>query len=129
FPRVSLIGAGTRMTHGPELLGSAAMAQLLVNLRSRFDAIIVDSAPLGAGVDAFALGTITRNLVLVVRTGATDRAFAAAKLHVLDRLPIRVLGAVLNGAPRGDSAYRYYSYIPGYSVAGDETAAKALPAG
>lgn len=129
FPRVSLIGAGTRMAQGPELLGSAAMAQLLVNLRGRFDAVIVDSAPLGAGVDAFALGTVTRNLVLVVRTGATDRAFAAAKLHVLDRLPIRVLGAVLNGAPIDDSAYRYYSYIPGYAVAGDETTTRALPTG
>ncbi len=129
FPNVHFIGAGTRMVHGPELLGSPAMAQLLVNVRKRFDAIIVDSAPLGAGVDAYALGTITHNLILVVRTGATDRGFAAAKLHVLDRLPIRVLGAVLNGAPLNDSAYKYYSYIPGYSVAGDESTVKALPVG
>jgi hypothetical protein len=31
--------------------------------------ILVDSAPLAAGVDACALGTTTGNLLLVLRTG------------------------------------------------------------
>ena len=104
------------MARGPELLGSAAMSQLLLKLRSQFGVILVDSAPLGAGVDAFALGTHTRNLVLVVRTGSTDRALAQAKLELLDRLPIRLLGAVMNGTPTDSGIYRYYSYLPGYSV-------------
>jgi tyrosine-protein kinase Etk/Wzc len=116
FADVCLITSGTRMAEGPELLGSHTMSQLLMGLRASFDAIIVDSAPLGAGIDAYALGTLTRDLVVVMRTGSTGRAFAAAKLSVLDRLPIRVLGAVLNGAPPNDFAYRQYSYLPGYEV-------------
>ena len=58
-------------------------------------------------------------LLLVLRPGTTDRALATAKLEMLDRLPIRLLGVVLNGAPVGTEAYRYYSYIPGYDVAVD----------
>jgi capsular exopolysaccharide synthesis family protein len=116
FPNISFIGAGTRMARGPELLGSAAMSRLLLDLRGQFDAVLVDSAPLGAGVDAFALGTHTRNLLLVVRTGSTDRALAQAKLELLDRLPIRLLGAVMNGTPSDSGIYRYYSYLPGYEV-------------
>ena len=116
FPRVSFVPCGTRRFSGPELLGSPAMRALLANLRGRFDAVLVDSPPLDAGVDAYLLGTLTANLLLVLRTGVTDRELAAAKLGVLDRLPVRVLGAVLNDVePRG--AYRYYSYsLEGYEL-------------
>lgn len=35
--------------------------------------------------------------MLVLRVGKTERRMASAKLHLVDRLPVRVLGAVLNG--------------------------------
>jgi|GEM_PF-5025503 len=35
--------------------------------------------------------------MLVLRIGKTDRRMASAKLELVDRLPVRVLGAVLNG--------------------------------
>ena len=118
------IGCGTRLKDAPELLGSPMMSQLMTSLRSSYSVIIVDSPPLGAGVDAYALATWTGNLVLVLRTGATDRQFAEAKLEVLDRLPIRVLGAVLNGV-REWNVYRYYSYyLPGYEHEEDVGAGK-----
>jgi hypothetical protein len=40
---------------------------------------------------------------------------AEAKLRLIDRLPIRVLGAVMNDV-RADGAYRYYSYVYGYAA-------------
>ncbi|MBA2668938.1 MAG: CpsD/CapB family tyrosine-protein kinase, partial [Gemmatimonadetes bacterium] len=125
YPNVSLIPAGTRMKDGPELLGTERMAKLLLEMKTRFRAILVDSPPLGAGVDAFGLGTLTRNLLLVLRTGTTDRALTTAKLGMVDRLPIRLLGAVLNGTPADSTAYRYYSYLPGYTVEPEEEAAAA----
>jgi hypothetical protein len=39
---------------------------------------------------------------------------ADAKLRLLDRLPVRVLGAVLNDI-QAEGVYRYYSYLYGYS--------------
>jgi len=54
--------------------------------------------------------------VLVLRTGLTDREMAANKLEMLDRLPTRILGAVLNDVRAGDGSYRYYSYLPGYNT-------------
>ena len=47
FPQLSFIGCGQRTPNGPELLSSPAMGQLLTSLRSRFDVILVDSAPDG----------------------------------------------------------------------------------
>ena len=113
------IGCGARNHHGPELLTSAPMARLLADLRPSFDVILVDSPPLAAGADAYALGTMTGAMLLVLRTGFSNRGQAEAKLAVLERLPVRLLGAVLNDVRLGGE-YRYYSYyIAGYEV-GDE---------
>lgn len=116
YPLVSFIGSGTRQHTSPELLSSPAMVQLLAAVRPSYSVIIVDSAPLWAGVDPYVLGTATGNLLLVVRTGATERELLKAKLEVLDRLPVRVLGAVLNDVPSGGLYYRYYAYLSGYET-------------
>lgn len=113
---LTLIPCGTRHHHGPELLGSAAMRDLMATLKSRYNVIIVDSPPLGAGIDPFVLGTATGSILLVFRSGETDRAMAEAKLRLLDRLPVRILGAVLNDVRATDGHYKYYRYVYGYTA-------------
>jgi len=100
------------------------LPRMLAGLRPHHDAIIVDSSPLAAGADAFALGTASGSMVLVLRTGVSDRDLAQTKLEVLDHLPIRLLGAVVNDVRPG-GAYGYYSYyLEGYE-AKDEPAGAA----
>jgi tyrosine-protein kinase Etk/Wzc len=111
---LSVIPCGTRRQQGPELLGSAAMSHLMAEMKTRFNVIIVDSPPLGAGIDPFVLGTATGHMLMVFRSGETDRQMAEAKLKLLDRLPVRVLGAVLNDI-QADGVYKYYSYLYGYT--------------
>ena len=122
YPFLSFVGCGTRSHRAPELLGSPAMASLIATLRSDYDVILIDSPPLGAGVDPFILGTATGNVLVVLRTGYSHREMTGAKLEVLDRLPLRILGAVLNDVPRGSGGYyAYYSYhLPGYEATDEE---------
>src|SRR5687768_2739487 len=118
-PGLFLVPSGRRRRNGPELLAGESMLGLVRDLRQQFDAIIVDSAPLGAGIDPFALGVATGAMLIVLRTGETDRKLAQAKLEVLDRMPVRVLGTVLNDI--GESPqFKYYYYLEGYG--GLETA-------
>src|SRR5881628_2933214 len=77
---LDFIASGTRRRDAPELLGSAAMADLVTSLRSTYDVIVLDSAPLGAGVDALALAKLAGNLLMVLRLGRTDRELTEAKL-------------------------------------------------
>jgi len=115
-PCLDFIASGTRRRDAPELLGSAAMADLVTSLRSTYDVIVLDSAPLGAGVDALALAKLAGNLLMVLRLGRTDRELAEAKLEILRRLPLRLLGAVLNDV-RDESEYRAYAYyMDGYGL-------------
>jgi succinoglycan biosynthesis transport protein ExoP len=125
-PSLALVGCGTRVHHAPELLGSPAMGQALARLRSAYGVVVVDTPPLAAGVDPLILATLTGNLVMVLRTGYSDREMATAKLEVVHRLPVRLLGAVLNDVPDG-AAYRYYSYyLPGYEAADEDARGEAV---
>ena len=120
YPFVKLITSGSRRADSPELLSSGAMGDLLARIKADYQVILIDSPPLGAGVDPLVLGTLSGHMLLVMRTGRTERAFAESKLQMLDRLPVRVLGVVLNGFDTG-AAYRYYSYLPGYEARGEES--------
>jgi tyrosine-protein kinase Etk/Wzc len=115
YPALELIPCGTRTSAGPKLLGGPPMVELMAELKPHYDVILVDSPPLGACVDPMILATLTQNLALVLRTGTTDRSLAESKLDLLDRLPVRVLGAILNDVSSSGS-YRYYSYMSGYEA-------------
>jgi capsular exopolysaccharide synthesis family protein len=129
YDRLALVPCGIRHRQAPEMVTTAAMESLLDELRARYDVVICDSPPLGAGTDGYALSTLTGGLLMVLRVGVTDRKLAAAKLMTMDRLPIRPLGAVLNGIePKG--IFQYYHYLEGYtstSAGEDEGAVAALP--
>lgn len=128
--RLSLLPCGTRLQHGPELLGSVRMAELIAQLRNQFEVILIDSPPLGAGIDPFVLGTHSANMLVVLRTGETDRQMAEVKLRVLDRLPVRIVGAVLNHIHAGSGPYKYYAYSYGYAAEDEITEvdeARSLP--
>ena len=93
------------------------MAHFLGMLKQSYDVIIVDSPPLASGGDPLILGTLTGNVAVVIRTGSTEKQMAQAKLDQLSRLPIRVLGAILNDVDPSDSYHYYYaSYLPGYEA-------------
>ena len=126
---LTLIPSGSRRQLGPELLGTARMQELITNLREGYQVIVFDSPPLGAGIDPFVLATLTGHLAVVLRAGETDRQLAEAKLRILDRLPVRLLGAILNDVHIGENAYKYYRYSYGYAASEEEESPVKLPAG
>lgn len=121
---LSVISCGKRTRQAPELLSSATMTELLAQVRQQYDVVIVDSPPLSAGIDPYALGTATGNMIVVLRAGETNMRLAQAKLQTLDRLPVFLLGAVLNGI-QAKGVYEYYSYEYGYAA--DDEDDEVLP--
>lgn len=124
-PNLTLIPCGKRQRRAPELLTGPRLSQLVSQLQREYDVVIIDSPPLGAGSDAYALGIASENMVIVLRAGLTDRKMASAKLRTLETLPVRVLGGVLNGIQM-TGQYEYYSYYLDYA-AKDEEPIKSLP--
>lgn len=118
-PNLTIMPGGARRRRAPELLATPKLPQLIAQLAREYDVIIVDSPPLGAGFDAFALGTATTNMAVVLRAGVTDRKLAKAKLATVEQLPIRVIGTVLNSIKLA-GAYQYYSYYQDYAAQDEE---------
>lgn len=122
---LTLLPSGRPRNRGPEMLLPPSIHHVFAEVVNQFDVILVDSPPLGAGVDPLALAVATGNLLMVLRAGETDRRLAEVKLRQVDRLPVRVVGAVLNEvSPTG--TYRYYGYLDQYALVGDSPA-DALP--
>ena len=118
-PRLALIPCGARDRNPPALLAAPALPDMLSAASRNFDIVLVDSPPLGAGVDPLLLAKATGNLLLVLRTGRSHREVARTKLDALGRIPMRLLGAILNDA-RPSLEYTPYSYsMPGYEAVGE----------
>ena len=118
-PNLTVMPGGARRRRAPELLATPRLNQLINQMAGEYDVVIVDSPPLGAGFDAYALATATGNMALVMRAGITDRKMAAAKMAVVDTLPVRVMGCVLNGI-KMTGVYQYYSYYQDYAAQDEE---------
>ena len=117
---LDFIASGSRFRDSPELLASAAMVDVITRVRNRYQVILVDSPPLGSGVDPYTLGAVTGSVLLVLRSGTTNLEFARTKLGALDYLPIRLLGAIVNDVRPG-GGYRHYSYLSGYHTSDEGT--------
>jgi capsular exopolysaccharide synthesis family protein len=118
YANLSFVSAGARSRHGPELIASARLKAFTDHLARHFDVVIFDTPPLAAGIDGYAISAAAGHVVLVVRMGRTVRRLATAKLSVLERLPVVILGSVLNEVPL-TGEFQYYAYSDGYAIQPD----------
>lgn len=94
-----------------ELLGSAAMKDLIAGLEQAFDAVIIDAPPLLPVTDAAVLAQQVGGVVLVVGASRVKYSDLQKSLAHLNMVQADVLGVVLNLLPtKGADAYSYYSY-------------------
>ena len=90
-----------------DLLGSQRMDEIIGLLKARASYILFDSPPVLAVTDAALLGSRLDGVLLVVRAGHTRREHAARAREALERVHVRIVGAVLSNAPR-ERTTNYY---------------------
>jgi capsular exopolysaccharide synthesis family protein len=108
-PGLVLVPRGNIRGFDPDRLEGPELQSLLEAVRQRFDVVICDSPPLGAGPDAFLFGEQCDQALLVMRTGATEREVTKARLEASMYFDFPLVGAVLNDVPDSAPYYRYYS--------------------
>jgi Mrp family chromosome partitioning ATPase len=96
LPNVWLATPGPHESGALDLLYSRGMASLLARAREEYDLILIDTPAMMDLPDARILGNMSDGVVLVVRSGATDRRAAKAAMARLQQDGIPVLGTVLN---------------------------------
>lgn len=103
-----VLASGRIPPNPSELLGSAAMRDLIGHLEEAFDAVVIDAPPLLPVTDAAVLAQHVGGVVVVVgsqklRFGDLEKSLAALAMVNAD-----VLGIVMNRLPaKGPDAYAY----------------------
>jgi len=113
---LAVLPAGPTPPNPSELLGSQQMADLLATLAEHYDVVVVDAPPLLPVTDAAVLAAAADGAVLVLRHGRSRREDAVRALQSLTAVNAKLLGSVLNFAPRRKrrSGYDGYGYGYGY---------------
>ncbi|MDP2529422.1 MAG: polysaccharide biosynthesis tyrosine autokinase [Candidatus Palauibacterales bacterium] len=119
--RLSAVTSGYIPNDPPEVVGSERFTELLAELRSRFDVVVLDTPPLLAVSDAVMIATLADGTLVVARAEQTNRKALSHAVEQLRRVDANLLGLVLNGVEVGspDGYYGYYYYHEYYTDAPD----------
>jgi non-specific protein-tyrosine kinase len=96
---LGLIPSGPLPPNPADILGSHRMSAVIASLAERADIVIFSAPPVVAASDAIVLGTQVDGVLLVMQSGRTRRDDAQRAKELLERVNIRVIGAVLSDAP------------------------------
>ena len=97
-----LVPSGPLPPNPADILGSRKMEQTITALiaKTRADIVLFDAPPVIVVTDAIVLGTKVDGVLLVVSAGRTRREHVQRARELLERVHVRIVGAVLNNAPR-----------------------------
>ena len=113
------IAAGSTINNTDATLDSREMKDFLQKVRSLFDIIVIDSAPIVPVIDSQILARSVDGTLLVVSSDKTEANLMrdAYELITKDNMPF--LGAVLNNFKHKNGYKYYYKYYYNYSANGN----------
>ena len=111
YDKLDIIFSGPVPPNPAELLLSDRFDRLIVELRKRYDYIIVDNVPAGMVADASIVNRVVDLTIFVVRSGVMDRRQLPELENMYRQEQLRNMSVILNGIP---SEHRGYGYSYGY---------------
>jgi len=96
------------------LIDSDQMGQLIADLKTRFDVVIIDSAPMFVKSDALVMAKYVDGSIIVLASEKTTRRAVNELLDVLTKAHIEPLGFVLNRFAIDKGKYFYHQYYYGH---------------
>ena len=112
LPSLKILQAGTIPPDPAELLGSKRFAQLIQELRSTFEYILIDAPPVIPVTDPIVAGASADAIVAVVRAGKTRKPDLKEMWAALDKPTINILGFIVNDFHSEQHSYTYGDQSP-----------------
>ncbi len=103
-----LLPSGPLPPNPADLLGSRRMDVVISRLTESADMILLNAPPVIAVTDAAVLGSKVDGVLLVINAGATRRDHAERAKEMLEKVNVRIVGAVLDNAPADSLVGGYY---------------------
>jgi succinoglycan biosynthesis transport protein ExoP len=111
---LNILTAGGRSPNPSELLTFDNIERILTEALSKYDRIVVDSAPLLAVSDTLLIAPHIDLCTLVVRAFATPRKMVMRAIKSLEETKTEPAGLILNFLPSGRGGYYAYYYSGKY---------------
>lgn len=96
-PQLDIIAAGPVPPNPAELLNSPRLDEMMKELRTRYDYIFIDSAPVGMVSDTFTIDRLADATIYVVRADYTTRSDLRFVEEIYDDKRLKNLSIVVNG--------------------------------
>jgi len=103
-----VLPAGTPPPNPAELLASSNMRDLILELRDKYDHIVIDTPPTLSVTDAVVLSQRMDAIILVIRSNQTTKQALRRARDILAQVNARITGVLLNAVDLTSPDYYYY---------------------
>jgi succinoglycan biosynthesis transport protein ExoP len=110
-PNLTLIPSGPLPPNPADLLSLDRLRQILTDMRSSFDVIVIDTPPVLAVSDPLIIAAHVDGMIVVAKAGKTRLDSIREAAETLHRGSIRIIGVVINQQTgKTDGGYYYNDY-------------------
>ena len=110
---LKILTSGMPLLDPSERLGSERMKQILDELKSVAEVVIVDSPPVLVYADAIVLSGRLDGVIMVIQAGKSTRAAITQTLFDLQNANANLLGSIFNQSPKSDTFSVNKAYMQG----------------
>ena len=110
YPNLDVLPSGGKAKNPTAILNDNKFESMLLQLRDRYDKIIIDSPPLAAVSDSLNIVPLVDAIVYVIKYDSVKKSLANLCIRRLWESKTPILGAVLNNVSLGLSHYYYSQY-------------------
>lgn len=110
MPNMDIIPAGGNTKSPTQILSSERFANLIHELRLRYDRVIIDTPPIATVSDALNILPLVDGVLLVIRFNMVKRKTASVNIKRLRESNVPIFGAILNNLNTHVAGYYYSHY-------------------
>jgi capsular exopolysaccharide synthesis family protein len=110
LPNLDILPAGGNTKSPTQVLSSEAFANLIHELRLRYDRIIIDTPPIATVSDAMNILPLVDGVLMVIRFNMVKRKTASVNIRRLRESNVPIFGAILNNLNTHVAGYYYSHY-------------------
>ena len=110
YPNLDVLPSGGKAKNPTAILNDNKFESMLLQLRDRYDKIIIDSPPLAAVSDSLNIVPLVDAVIYVIKYDSVKKSLANSCIRRLWESKTPLLGAVLNNVSLGLSNYYYSQY-------------------
>jgi len=110
LPNMDVIPAGGNTKSPTQILSSERFANLIHELRLRYDRVIIDTPPVATVSDALNILPLVDGVLLIIRFNMVKRKTASVNIKRLRESNVPIFGAILNNLNTHVAGYYYSHY-------------------